>query len=232
MTGAGIGARAKDCHRVVVPGYPPRVLTVLPGNMAGAGTGDEMAVTLDVPLDQIAIHVPWSPKCWHHRLLLAPVGSDTVWIAATPDRTLEVLDLSLHKVVPLPRGVRLPWRTRRSILPSSPLTNEELDNLLDRSLLLAASLTAGTTAAYPRVWPEGTINAVSEYLGQAVDPTVPIPTRLIGGVVGDHTGTVEEPRQPSQSPSSASGAWTSPDVVAEGASGRQRDAFRVNAALR
>ena len=68
---------------------------------------------------------------WHMRILLhsSPSG-DGRWIAATPDHEVEVIDLSSHRVIPLPRKGEIPSDKRADAYVFDEFKTGELDEVL------------------------------------------------------------------------------------------------------
>ena len=67
------------------------------------------ARTLDLPEDQVLADF-FDPNGlrWHHRLLLAGTPAPGVWVASTPDYSVERLELGRHRVIPLARSAPIP----------------------------------------------------------------------------------------------------------------------------
>ena len=65
--------------------------------------------TLDIPERQLLVDYFKDPNgfIWHHRLLLKHV-KDTLWIICTPDKSVQQLDVSTHRLVVLGRNAAFP----------------------------------------------------------------------------------------------------------------------------
>eukprot|EP00959_Pyramimonas_sp_CCMP1952_P037570 786857-Pyramimonas_sp.AAC.1 len=67
-------------------------------------------VTLDLPEPLVLVDYPDDAAGlrWHHRLLLVQTPTAGVWIASTPDYSVQRLDLNAHRVVALGRNCAFP----------------------------------------------------------------------------------------------------------------------------
>lgn len=86
---------------------------------------------------------------WHGRLLLERINDTGRWIVATPDLSVEMADLSTHRVITLRRNQRFPDAVDGQCYYFDPLTPAELDDLHSQARALAAvyGVAAGTVAA-------------------------------------------------------------------------------------
>ena len=72
--------------------------------------------TLDIPERQLLVDFVDDPNgfFWHHRILLHHV-KDTLWIIATPDRSVQGLDVFRHRLIMLSRKSAFPADTVNAI---------------------------------------------------------------------------------------------------------------------
>ena len=90
-------------------------------------------------------------ETWHARALLIEVSAGK-WIAATPDLSLEVLDLTNHQIVPLRGGEAIPAKIRRDCYLFDPLTDDAKRELLAEAAELARTLGITVAPAVTGVW--------------------------------------------------------------------------------
>ena len=64
-------------------------------------------MSLDVPEKQILVYFPNDNVAWHHRLLIVPI-KEAVWVVATPDFDVEVMNLAGMNIRALGRNVAFP----------------------------------------------------------------------------------------------------------------------------
>ena len=65
----------------------------------------------DTAEQQVAVDYNEDPNfTWHHRILQIRIGDSAQYVCTTPDWETEILDLSQHRVVHLPRGGAAPAR--------------------------------------------------------------------------------------------------------------------------
>ena len=86
------------------------------------------ALTLDVPERQILVDFFDDPNGfrWHMRLLVLATPNPGQWIAATPDLSIQFLDVTAHRVIPLTRAAEFPRRVRGEVYAFDPLGAEGL----------------------------------------------------------------------------------------------------------
>ena len=109
-----------------------------------------MALTLDVVEPQVLIDYPDDAAGlrWHHRLLLIQTPTPGVWIASTPDYSVQRLDLNVHRVVALSRNGPFPaaqWN--ESYVFDNPVPAADLSRIRQQAGSLA--LVLGQVAPAP-----------------------------------------------------------------------------------
>ena len=105
-------------------------------------------LTLDVEYNQVLIDFPqdaWG-FFWHHCLLVVPLGG-SVWVGATPDESLQRINLSPHRMVVLRRSAPFPAARLADTysFDDANFTPALLDRLVSECRALAA--VHGTTSA-------------------------------------------------------------------------------------
>ena len=102
-------------------------------------------------VELLCIDLKDEDETWHARALLIEVGEDK-WIAATPDLSVEVLDLTNHRVVPLRGGEAVPARIRRDCYLFDPLTEDSKRELRAKAVELAWSMGIAVAPASTSDW--------------------------------------------------------------------------------
>ncbi|CAK0894708.1 unnamed protein product [Prorocentrum cordatum] len=119
----------------------------------GSGPASEVVVrlmaaaprTLDVAESQVCINFDDDDNFrWHHRLLL--------WVAATPDGEILVLQLSAHLVVAMGRDAPFPQRVRGNVYAFGQLEPDALDHLRLEGRNLAVAIPAAPPGARVARW--------------------------------------------------------------------------------
>ena len=72
----------------------------------------------------------------HHRLLLVELGNGK-WVVCTPDKDIEVCDLTNHRVLPLRKNEAFPRRAWNDMYIFDALGAGQLDELIRDALELA-----------------------------------------------------------------------------------------------
>ncbi|CAK0836811.1 unnamed protein product, partial [Prorocentrum cordatum] len=90
---------------------------------------------------------------WHHRLLLQTDGKG-LWTVVTPTGSVQALDLSLHRALPLDRNELIPAPYCDECFIFDPISAAELAEFVRRGKMLAAvhGITAVATTAPDTVW--------------------------------------------------------------------------------
>ena len=86
---------------------------------------------------------------WHMRALLVK-GSDSQWIAASPDFEPEIMDVAARPVLSVSSGAELPLRERGNVYAFAPFENDEGDELGEAArqyAILVGFLTDGAVAS-------------------------------------------------------------------------------------
>ncbi|CAK0888003.1 unnamed protein product, partial [Prorocentrum cordatum] len=109
-----------------------------------------MARTHDVPERQILVDFFDDPNGfrWHMRLLVLATPNPGQWICSTPDLSIQFIDVTTHRVIPLTRDSEFPRRVRGEVYAFDPLTPEELQQVRReaKELLAVYGLTGGADA--------------------------------------------------------------------------------------
>ena len=92
-------------------------------------------MSLDVGDQQILVHYPNNAHPWHHRVLLVDLGG-AKWIWSTPDRAVQVGDLSAVTFKTVGRNSDFPVVTG-NIYAFDPLTDQELLQLKSEAHLMS-----------------------------------------------------------------------------------------------
>ncbi|CAK0862617.1 unnamed protein product, partial [Prorocentrum cordatum] len=92
----------------------------------------------------VLVDYPEDPNpTWHRRLLLHELGPGR-WVCATPGFSVQVLDLTGHRVLPLARSAPWPAQVRGDVCCFDPLTLDRRDDLFLRDGQLARVIADGS----------------------------------------------------------------------------------------
>ena len=118
-------------------------------------------MSLDVGVPQIIVNYPDNRLPWHHRILLVDLGGGK-WIWATPDRSVQVGDLTTLSFKTVVRNADFPPVTG-NIYGFDPLTDQEILQLKSEAQLMASIMGVNTAA------PNAVIDAVRVYADVAYE---------------------------------------------------------------
>ena len=100
-------------------------------------------MSLDIAEQQVLIDFFDDPNFhWHGRILLVALPTPGMWVVTTPDYSVQVCDLRLHRVVPLQRNADFPDRIEGGIYYFDPFEAGELEQLAVEPVLADEGLAA------------------------------------------------------------------------------------------
>ena len=157
-------------------------------------------MSLDVGVPQIIVNYPDNRLPWHHRILLVDLGGGK-WIWATPDRSVQVGDLTSLSFKTVVRNADFPPVTG-NIYGFDPLTDQEILQLKSEAQLMASVMGVNTAA------PNAVIDAVWLYADVAYEG---FNTELSAAVMGNPLRMVIRGAAALAQP--AEGVWTYAECV-------------------
>ena len=93
--------------------------------------------SLDTVLAQVVVDYFDDPNFqWHHRVLLVQLEGPR-WIVVTPDGSVQVLDLSEHRVIPVRRHAAFPDSVRGNVYIFDPFEDGEEESYVAQAVTLA-----------------------------------------------------------------------------------------------
>ncbi|CAK0814522.1 unnamed protein product, partial [Prorocentrum cordatum] len=130
LVGFALGVVSRGCCEPRPRARSPAGTHLRPGAYTGPASPLALGVLIDFFDDPNGFF-------WHHRLLLQTDGKG-MWTAVTPTGSVQVLNLGLHRALPLDRNEIIPAPYRDECFIFDPITAAELAEFVRRGRTLAA----------------------------------------------------------------------------------------------